>query len=67
MLAQRLDQLESESYYLFIPYTSIFTRLSHLYQECHTQFIVITNDRAMGELGGQRLGIIMQFFLHVLF
>ena len=57
-----LDQLESQSSYFIIPDTSIFTRLSHLYQECHTQFIVITNDGEMGELGGQRLGMIMQFF-----
>ena len=34
--------------YLMIPYTYIFIRLSHLYQECHVRFIVIRNN---GETG----------------
>ena len=33
-------------------YTSIFIRLSHLYQECHAHFIVIRNDGQMGEVPG---------------
>ena len=34
--------------YFIIVYTSIFIRLSHLYQECHGQFIVIANEEEMG-------------------
>ena len=33
--------------YFIIPYTSRLNRLSHLYQECHTHYIVITNDKEM--------------------
>ena len=33
-------------------YTSMFIRLSHLYQECHAHFIVIRNDGQMGEVPG---------------
>ena len=34
--------------YFKISYTSIFMRLSHLYQEYHAHCIVITNDGDMG-------------------
>ena len=34
--------------YFIIPYTSLFIRLSHLYQECYIHCIVFTNDGVMG-------------------
>ena len=34
--------------YVHTPDTSIFIRLSHLYQECHGHFIVIRNEEEMG-------------------
>ena len=38
--------------YVHTPDTSIFIRLSHLYQECHGHFIVIRNEEmGMGEVG----------------
>ena len=42
--------------YFLIPHISMFIRLSHLYQECHGHFIVITNEEEMG-MGQAREGM----------
>ena len=65
---------------MIIPFTSIFIRLSHLYQEFYVHGIVITNggegwDRWVGGRliynrvleGGQGVGIILWFFAGFLF
>ena len=38
--------------YFNIPYTSAFITLSHLYQECYVNCIVIRDDVGMGYVGG---------------
>ena len=45
--------------YFMIPYTSIFIRLSHFYQECYVHFIVITNDGEMALIRGWLIKIRM--------